>query len=88
MSAASAAGDGDDSVRPTSVHHPSARVRLEAALLDAAPERDALRALTHRAVLLVDDVPHDAPASGPRLRLFAGPFTAEELVTEVRRLVG
>ena len=38
-----------------------------------------------RAILIVDDVPHGAPASGTRVRLLARPFTAEGLVAEVRR---
>ena len=41
-----------------------------------------------RAIVIVDDVPHGAPASGPRVRLLARPFTAEGLVAEVARLSG
>lgn len=53
------------------------------------PERDVLAALaSHRAVLLVDDVPRDAPASATHLRLLARPFSARELVAEVDRLLG
>ena len=62
---------------------------LPACLVVDEPERDVLRALaSHRAVLLVDDVSRDAPASTTRLRLLASPFTARELVAEVDRLVG
>jgi len=53
------------------------------------PERDVLRALaTLRAIVIVDEVPRDAPSSGTRLRLLARPFAAEQLLGEVRALVG
>jgi hypothetical protein len=60
-----------------------------ACLVVDEPERDVLGALSsHRAVLLLDDVPRDAPASATHLRLLARPFTARELVAELDRLVG
>lgn len=60
-----------------------------ACLVVDEPERDVLAALaSHRAVLLVDDVPRDAPASATRVRLLARPFAARELLAEVDRLVG
>jgi CheY-like chemotaxis protein len=50
------------------------------------PERNVLVTLSElRAIVIVDDVPHGAPASGTRVRLLARPFTAEGLVAEVRR---
>ena len=53
-----------------------------------APERDVVAALSDlRAIVIVDDVPHGAPASGTRLRLLARPFTAEGLIAEVGRLL-
>ena len=54
------------------------------------PERrfDEAEVAAIRTVLLVDDVPRDAPAPAPRLRLLGRPFTARELVAEVDRLVG
>ena len=41
-----------------------------------------------RAIVIVDDVPRGAPASGARVRLLARPFTAEGLVAEVGQLLG
>jgi hypothetical protein len=65
-----------------------AAVHPLACLVVDEPEREVLRALTlHCAVLLGDDAPRDAAPSGTRLRLLAGPFTAEGLVAAVRRLV-
>jgi DNA-binding NarL/FixJ family response regulator len=53
------------------------------------PERAVLAAGSpFRAILLVDDVPHGASSTDPRLRLLARPFTAEELVAEVGRMIG
>lgn len=53
------------------------------------PESDVLVTLSQlRAIVIVDDVPHGAPASGTRLRLLARPFTAEGLVAEVGELLG
>jgi len=52
------------------------------------PERDVLVALSSfRAIVIVDDFPHDAFESGSRLRLLARPFTAERLKTEVDRIL-
>ena len=90
-------------VRECLREHPALRV-VEAATVAAAvglaarypqaclvvdePERAVLGALAaSRAVLLVDDVPRDAPTSATRLRLLARPFTARELMAEVERLV-
>ena len=48
------------------------------------PERAVLDSLCQlRAVIIVDDVPRGAPASGTHVRLLARPFTAERLVAEV-----
>jgi hypothetical protein len=53
------------------------------------PERNVLVTLSElRAIVIVDDVPHGAPASGTRVRLLARPFTAEGLVAEVGQLLG
>jgi hypothetical protein len=53
------------------------------------PERAVTASLSQlRAIVIVDDVPHGAPGGGTRLRLLAGPFTAEGLVAEVGRLLG
>jgi hypothetical protein len=53
------------------------------------PESEVLAALPQlRAIVIVDDVPHGAPASGPRRRLLARPFTAEGLLAEVSQLLG
>jgi hypothetical protein len=50
--------------------------------------RDALDACPAcGAVLLVDDPPRGAAASGGRVRLLGRPFTAEELGAEVERLI-
>ena len=74
-----------------------AAVHPPACLVLDEPERDVPRALApHRAVLLLDDAPHDmprdmprdAPWSSSRLRLLARPFTARELVAAVDGLVG
>ena len=52
------------------------------------PERAVVRALSSlRAIVIVDDVRHDAFAPGPRLRLLARPFTAEGLTAEVDRIL-
>jgi hypothetical protein len=52
------------------------------------PERDVLVRLPQvRAIVIVDDVPHGARGVGTRVRLLARPFTAEELVAEVGRLL-
>jgi hypothetical protein len=56
-------------------------VRLEIAFLDAAFAAVA-------PIVIVDDVPHGAPASGTRVRLLARPFTAEGLLAEVDQLLG
>jgi hypothetical protein len=54
-----------------------------------APERDVVAALSSlRAIVIVDDVLHDAFTSGTRLRLLARPFTAEALIAEVDRILG
>ena len=54
-----------------------------------APERDVLTALPElRAIMIVDDVPHDASVSEARVHLLARPFTAEGLVEGVRQLLG
>jgi hypothetical protein len=53
------------------------------------PERDVLTTLSEpRAIVIVDDVPRGAPATGARIRLLARPFTAERLVAEVTLLLG
>ncbi|MFL5247231.1 MAG: hypothetical protein ACJ79V_05350 [Myxococcales bacterium] len=53
------------------------------------PESDIrVRLAELRAIVIVDDVPRGAPASGTRLRLLVRPFTAEALVAEVGRLLG
>jgi hypothetical protein len=52
-------------------------------------ESEVLAALPQLwAIVIVDDVPHGAPASGTRRRLLARPFTAEELLAEVSQLLG
>ena len=52
------------------------------------PERDVVATLSQvRAIVIVDDVPHGAPASGTRLRLLARPFTGEGLLAEVDQLL-
>jgi hypothetical protein len=52
------------------------------------PESDVLIPLSQLgAIVIVDDVPHGAPASGTRHRLLARPFTAERLAAEVGRLL-
>jgi hypothetical protein len=62
--------------------------RSPACLVVDEPERDVLRALApHRAVLLVGDVPRDLPGSAGRHRLLARPFTAQEPVAEIDRLL-
>ena len=51
------------------------------------PASDVLVRLSHlRAIVIVDDVPHGAPASG-QVRLLARPFTAERLMAEVGQLL-
>ena len=63
--------------------HPSACLVVDES------ERDVLGALAaHRAVLLVDDAPRDAPAPAAHIRLLARPFSARELLAEVDGLVG
>jgi hypothetical protein len=53
------------------------------------PERDVLIRLPRlRAVVIVDEVPRGASASGTRVRLLGRPFTAEGLVHEVCELLG
>ncbi len=52
------------------------------------PERDVLAALSQvRAIVIVDDVPRETPASGTHVRLLGRPFTAERLVAEVGQLL-
>ena len=52
-------------------------------------ESDVLAALPQLwAIVIVDEVPHGASASGTRRRLLARPFTAEELLAEVSQLLG
>jgi hypothetical protein len=59
-----------------------------ALLIVDEPESDVLVSLSQlRAVVIVDDVPRDAPGSGTRRRLLARPFTAEGLAAEVGRLL-
>lgn len=51
-------------------------------------ERHVLLSLSEvRAIVIVDDVPHEPAAAGARVRLLARPFTAERLMEEVRRLL-
>jgi hypothetical protein len=53
------------------------------------PEREVVATLSQlRAIIIVDDVPHDAPASEARVRLLARPFTGEGLLAEVGQLLG
>lgn len=53
------------------------------------PERDVLAMLSEvQAIIIVDDVPRGIPSSGPRVRPFERPFTAERLVAEVSQLLG
>jgi hypothetical protein len=60
-----------------------------AILIVDEPESDVLLRLSElRAIVIVDDVPRDAPESGTRRRLLARPFTAEGLAAEVGRLLG
>lgn len=52
------------------------------------PQRDVLIPLSQlRAIVIVDDVPREAPASGSRVRLLTRPFTAEGLMAEVGQLL-
>ena len=52
------------------------------------PEREVLTRLSElRAVLIVDEVPHGAPAFAPHVRLLSRPFTAERLLAEVGELL-
>lgn len=52
------------------------------------PASDVLARLSSlRAIVIVDEVPHGAPASGTRVRLLARPFSAEGLMAEVARLL-
>lgn len=51
-------------------------------------ERAVLAQLTHlRAIVIVDDVPHDSAGPGGRVRLLARPFTGQQLMEEVGRLL-
>ena len=53
------------------------------------PEREVLVTLAERsAIVIVDDVPHDAAGAGTRVRLLARPFSGERLIAEVGRLLG
>ena len=63
------------------------RERPALRLLEAESVPAAVALAAHRAVLLFDDVPRDAPAWA-RLRLLARPFTARELAAEIDRLLG
>jgi DNA-binding NtrC family response regulator len=52
------------------------------------PDGNVLATLPQlRAIVIVDDVPRDAPASRDRLRLLARPFTAQRLVEQVGQLL-
>lgn len=53
------------------------------------PESEVLAALPQLpAIVIVDDVPRGAQASGIHVRLLARPFTAEGLLAEVGQLLG
>ena len=53
------------------------------------PQRDVVVTLSQlRAIVIVDDVPHDTARVETRLRLLARPFTAEGLVAAVGQLIG
>ena len=53
------------------------------------PQRDVVVTLSQlRAIVIVDDVPRDMPASGPRLQLLARPFTTDGLMAAVGQLLG
>jgi len=53
------------------------------------PEGEVVAALANlRAIVIVDDVPHGAAATGRRIRYLARPFTAEGLLAEVGELLG
>jgi DNA-binding NarL/FixJ family response regulator len=57
-------------------------------LIVDGPERDVLATLSQlRAIMIVDDVPRDAPALQTHVRLLARPFTAEQLVAGVNQLL-
>jgi CheY-like chemotaxis protein len=59
-----------------------------AILIVDEPESDVLLPLSQlRAIVIVDDVPRDAPGSGTCRRLLARPFTAEGLAAEVSRML-
>jgi hypothetical protein len=52
------------------------------------PESAILDTLSHlRAIVIVDEVPHDVLGVGSRVRLLAGPFSAERLLAEVGQLL-
>ena len=52
------------------------------------PERAVVAALSRvRAIVIVDDEPHDAPAAEARVRWLVRPFSAERLGAEVSRLL-
>jgi DNA-binding NarL/FixJ family response regulator len=57
-------------------------------LIVDGPERDVLATLSQlRAIIIVDDVPRDAPALQTHVRLLPRPFTAEQLVAGVNQLL-
>jgi len=58
-------------------------------LIVDGPERDVLATLSQlRAIIIVDDVPRDAPALQTHVRLLLPrPFTAEQLVAGVNQLL-
>ena len=59
-----------------------------ALLIVDEPEGDVVAVLIQlRAIVIVDDVPRGAAATGKRVRLLARPFTAEGLLAEVGELL-
>jgi hypothetical protein len=62
---------------------------LPALLVVDEPQRHVLLSLPQiRAIILVDDLPHESAPSRAHVRLLARPFTADRLVDEVDRLLG
>jgi hypothetical protein len=58
-------------------------------LIVDGPESDVLAILaTSRALVVVDDLPREGPASGARVRRILRPFSAEALAVEVDLLLG
>ena len=66
----------------------AASCTLDLLIVDESEFRVLVTQSSVRAIVIVDDVPHDSDAHAGSIRLLARPFTADDLLAEVRKFLG